>query len=344
MPFAPRPARRLTGVAGALCLLGPATAAADSRYTRCPEPAGTSVVGAARTSCASVEGVARAVATAPAGGAVSALTAAGWTPYRALEANVRGAAQFDIVALRDKAVLRIRRRGAAPDLDGFSAGRELVFARRAIVGGERIPGGAAFCTSAFTVKLSSGSLGGLSAGHCAGERRNGTTDRRNAAERRPPAPGLVLGRVQRYLPRSLPLDALLLPVPQGTGRTTTAVVDRGIARPPWIVAGVAKTTGGRRMCFTGRTSGPDRCGTLRGSSARPLERFLAIAADAVVRCTTSRAAEGDSGGPAYTRPRSDGTVYALGITTLVTGSRNQMCFTPLAPVLKELDAELFTGT
>ncbi len=347
MPSVPRPRGRLAGVVLALALLGPASAAADSRYTRCPEPAGASVVGAARTSCASVEETAKAVAAAPDTQAVAVLAAAGWTPYRALHADVSGSPQFDIIALRKTAVLRVRRAGTAPDLDGFSAGRELIFARSTIVGGKPIPDGAAFCTSAFTVRLGNGSLGGLSAGHCAGQRRDGRTARSNAAERRPPAPGIVLGRVQRYLPRSQPLDALLLPVPQALDRSATAVVDRGISRPPWIVAGVAKTTSGRPVCFTGRTSGPDRCGTIRGSSARGLERYLLSQDDTLVRCTTALAAEGDSGGPVYTKPRRDGTVYALGTATLVIGAEGRpgpMCFTPVAPVLRELRAELVTGT
>jgi hypothetical protein len=49
-------------------------------------------------------------------------------------------------------VLRLRRDGATPDLDGFAAGRELVFARPRIVGGAPIPDGAAVCTSAFLVR------------------------------------------------------------------------------------------------------------------------------------------------------------------------------------------------
>ena len=346
MPSVLRSSRNLAGSVLALLLVGPAAASADSRYTRCPEPAGTSVVAAARTSCASVEQLARAVADAPARDVVSVLRTEGWTPYRALPAKEDGGAQFDIVALRGTAVLRVRRPGSAPDLDGFSAGRELVFARSTIVGGEPIPEGSAFCTSAFTVRLANGSLGGLSAGHCAGQRRDGRTARSNAAERRPPDPGFVLGRVQRYLPRSRPLDALVLPIPQGIDRSATAVVDRGIARPPWIVAGVAKTTAGRRVCFTGRTSGPDRCGTIRGSSVRGLERYLLRQDGTLVRCTTALAAEGDSGGPVYTKPRKDGTVYALGTATLVIGRAGRpgpMCFTPVAPVLRELGAKLVTG-
>jgi len=336
------PTRRSGHAAGLALLLavGVASTASADEYTRCPEVLGASLVEAARVSCAEVTPVAAAVAAAPAQGAVGALTAQGWTPYRTLPGD---AGEFNLVALRGTAVLRLRRAGEAPDLDGFAAGRELIFARPTIVGGAPIPNGAALCTSAFLVRLRSGSLGGLSAAHCAGLRRDGKTQRSNTALRRPPAPGVVLGRVQRVVARSAPLDALLLPAPQGPTRTATPVVDRGISRPPWVVAGVAKTIGGRRVCYTGITSGVDRCGTLRGKRARPLERYLGRLGGGIVRCTSVSAAQGDSGGPVYTKPRADGTVRALGIATLVTGLRAQMCFAPIQPVLKQLKARLVTG-
>jgi hypothetical protein len=166
--------------------------------------------------------------------------------------------------------------------------------------------------------------------------------RRNTGLRRPPQPGIVLGTVRRILTRTAPLDALVLPVPRGADRTAVPVVDRGVARPPHPVAGTAALTPGRRVCFTGRTSGPDRCGRLRGAGARPAERLLSLQAGLVVRCTTVRAAPGDSGGPVYTAPRADGSVRAVGIVTLVVGRSQRMCFTPLAPVLDRLDARLAT--
>lgn len=332
--------RRGAGLALVLTALGaPAVASADA-YKRCPVVPGATFVGAARTTCASVAQAATAAAATEPADAPAALRAAGWTPYRALQS---GEGAFDLIALRGKAALRVRRPGDAPDLDGFAAGRELVFARPAIVGGAPIPNGAALCTSAFLVRLGGGELGGLSAAHCAGLRSDGTAQRHNAALRRAPEPGIVLGRVRRMVQRGTTLDALLLPVPQGTTRPATAVVDRGIARPPWIVAGVARPTAGRRVCFTGRTSGPDRCGTLRGTSATRVERYLQRYARITVRCTTVPAAEGDSGGAVYTAPRADGTVYALGLTDLIIGNRASMCFTPIQPVLDRLGATVVTG-
>ncbi|MFP5364552.1 MAG: hypothetical protein ACLGI5_17685, partial [Thermoleophilia bacterium] len=283
----------------------------------------------------------RVRATAPADRSESALRATGWSALRA--AATANGRQYDVVAIRGRAALRIRRGGAVPDLDGWAAGRELLFARGRLVGGKPPPRGSAVCTSAFLVRLG-GHTGGLSAAHCGGTRRDGTTHRRNAALRRPPQPGIVVGRVQRNVARKHPLDALVLPVPSGAGRPSAAVVDRGVSRPPWFVAGVGKPTAGRRVCFTGRTSGADRCGRIVGGArTRRAERLLSAFAGTIVRCTTIRAREGDSGGPVYTAARRNGTVYAVGITTLVVGRRARMCFTPLEPVLDALNARLITA-
>ncbi|MCW3039436.1 MAG: hypothetical protein JWM31_1341, partial [Solirubrobacterales bacterium] len=98
----------------------------------------------------------------------------------------------------------------------------------------------------------------------------------------------------------------------------------------------------RRICFTGRTSGPDRCGQIRGSSSRAVERLFLLEG-LTVRCTTIRARHGDSGGPVYTAPGSDGAVRAVGIVTLIAGPQAQMCFTPVQPVLAALGARIATA-
>ena len=158
-----------------------------------------------------------------------------------------------------------------------------------------------------------------------------TTNRRNAALRRAPQPGIVVGRVRRNVARTRPLDALVLPVPSGAGRPSAAVIDRGVSRPPWFVAGSARPLLGRRVCFTGRTSGVDNCG-----------RIVRSYPGTRLPCTTIIGRQGDSGGPVYTTPAADGSVRAVGITTLVFGLLQQMCFTPLQPVLAALDAKLVT--
>jgi len=306
-------------------------------YERCAPAAGVSIVAVLGAPCAEAEALAAQVGAAASDQAAAVLRAAGWTPLR-----VRSAAggAFDLVALRGSAALHLRRTGAAPDLDGWEAGRELIFARRTLVAGGRVPRGSVLCTSAFLVRFPNGSFGGLSAAHCGGLRSDRTVHRRNAGLRRPPQPGIILGRVQRILTRTLPYDALVLPVPSGANRSRVPVVDRGVSRPPWRVAGAARPLAGRAICFTGRTSGIDQCGEIAGSSVRRAERLLSAFAGVVVRCTTIRAREGDSGGPVYTAPRADGSVRAVGIVTLVVGDAARMCFTPLGPVLDGLNAEL----
>ena len=308
------------------------------RYTACASAGEASIVAVVGAACAEAEAVAAQVVAQPAGSEGDVLTAANWRPLRAR--STRDASAHDVVATRPGgAALRIRRPGPAPDLDGWSAGRELIFARRRLVGGKPVPRGAVLCTSAFLVRME-GRLGGLSAAHCGGLRSDRTVHRRNVGIRRPPQPGIILGRVRRILTRTRPLDALVVPVPSGARRPRLPVVDRGLARPPWVVAGIGQPTAGREVCFNGRTSGIDQCGKIQEERAAGAERLLSIFAGVLVRCTTIRAREGDSGGPVYTAPRADGTVYAVGIVTLVVGDTAAMCFTPLSPVLSGLNARL----
>jgi hypothetical protein len=332
---------RLVVLTAALLAVAPAVAQAQAgAYTRCDPVGAASIVEVSAATCEEARTVAAALVATPPGDAAAVLRAAGWSPLRALIAA--GGGEYDVVATRGRGALRVRRPGSAPDLDGWSAGRELLFARGRLVPGARPPRGAAVCTSAFLIRLPAGRLGGLSAAHCAGTRHDGTVQRRNAALRRPPQPGIVLGRVLRNVRRTRPLDALVVPVPTSLDRPAGAFVDRGIARPPWSVAGVARPFSGRRICFSGRTSGVDRCGEIVGARARRFERLLSALSGTVVRCTTIHASEGDSGSAVYTAPRADGSVRAVGIAVIVTGSRERMCFTPLLPVLDALDAQLVT--
>lgn len=327
-------------LAAPLALAAPASAAAADKgaYSFCDPALGTRVVQVARTTCLEAAPAATAVGLARNGDEQTALQTAGWTALRA-EATRDGA--YDIVAVRGRAVLRVRRAGTAPDLDGWAAGRELVFSRARLKGGARVPRDASLCTSAFLIRLR-GRATGLSAGHCAGLRSNNTAQRRNVGLRRPPQPGIVLGRVLRLLNRTAPLDALVLRAPTGDGRTRVPVVERGISQPPWIVAGTARPLGGRRVCFTGRTSGVDRCGRISNRS-RAVERLLFLQTGVIVRCTTIDGVPGDSGGPVYTAPRADGTVRAIGIVSLGVGAAGKVCFTPVNLVLDRLGATLVSG-
>ncbi len=274
--------------AATILLAGAAPAGAQApapEYTRCESVGQAAIIDVSVATCDEARAVATAVLAAPIDGAAGALRAAGWSPLRALVAP--DGEGHDIVATRARGALRIRRPGSPPDLDGWSAGRELLFSRRTLVPGARPPSDAVLCTSAFLVRLASGRLGGLSASHCGGTRRDRTVQRRNAVLRRPPQPGVLLGSVVRNVARTRPLDALVLPVPQGDDRTANAVVDRGITRPPLAVAGIARPFSGRRVCFSGRTSGIDRCGTIlgarrparRAAAQRPVRRARALHVD-----------------------------------------------------------------
>jgi len=324
-----------------LALAVPTAARAQTgAYTPC-EPIGDAIlVEVSAASCEDAAPIVRALLAQPPDAAASVLSGVGWSPLRARRAAANG--QHDLVAIRGLATLRVRRQGTAPDLDGWSAGRELLFARKRLVGGRPAPRDSSLCTSAFIVRLRSGRLGGLSAAHCGGLRRKDrTVQRRNVALRRAPAPGIVLGRVLRILTRSEPYDALMLRIPQGANRPASAVIDRGINAPPWRVVATAQPRSGRRICMTGRTSGIDRCGQILGSRARRAERAVSRWAGVRVRCTTIQAAQGDSGGPIYTAPAADGTVRAIGIATLIVRpAGDRMCFTPIEPVLRGLGARL----
>lgn len=326
--------------------LGVVAASAQARsptaydYTPCASVGDASVVQVVGAPCSDAEDVAAKVVAAPGDDAASVLSAAGWTPLRA-QSDAEGDA-YDLIAVRAGAALRIHRDGDAPDLDGWEAGRELVFSRGHLVGGGKVPSGSVLCTSSWLVRFAGNALGGLSAAHCGALRKDHTVQRRNVALRRPPQPGIVLGRVTRILTRSAPLDALAVPVPLLANRTAVPVIDRGVSRPPWKVIGVGRPIPGRPICFSGSTSGIDQCGSVDGRKALGAENVLSAFAGVLVRCTTIRGRHGDSGGPVYTAPTADGSVYAVGITTLIVGATARMCFTPLSAVLDALHAQLVT--
>lgn len=320
-------------LAVAALLSGTSSASAQvGEYAHCEKTGDAKIIDVSGASCDEARAVATALAAAPTAPVEATLAAQGWTPLRVAATGFEES--YDLVATRGLASLMIRRPGAAPDIDGWMAGRELLFARRQLVGGRPPPRGTVLCTSAFLIRLGT-HPGGLSAAHCGGVTKKRTTRRRNAALRRPPQAGIVLGRVQRNLMRARSraqrLDALVLPVPSGANRPAAAVIDRGVLRPPWFVRGSARPLLGRRVCYTGRTSGVDQCG-----------RIVRSFPGTRLPCTTITAREGDSGGPVYTAPAADGTVRAVGITTLVFGLLQSMCFTPLEPVLDRLNAKLVT--
>jgi hypothetical protein len=322
--------RILLLAAALLCAAAAPANAEFGEYSQCPTAGDALFVEVSNATCGDAQAVAIALTAVPAAGVEAALRASGWTPLYVTPIDVQPA--YDVVATRGTATVKLRRSGDAPDIDGWAAGRELLFSRLPLVGGAKPPDDSVLCTSSFLIRLGS-SQGGLSAAHCGGVRR-GATRRRNAALRRPPLPGIVLGGVRRNLARrARAIDALVLPVPSGPGRPAADVVQRLYSQPPWFVRGRARPLLGRRVCFSGITSGPDNCGKI--IHGFPGTRGLA--------CTTITAREGDSGSPVYTLPSADGTVRAVGIANIVYGILQSMCFVPVDRALAALHATLVTS-
>src|SRR5436305_1043506 len=116
-------------------------AIAGYEYDRCAAVGEASVVQVVGAPCSEAEAVAAQVVAQPKAQEGAILSAAGWTPLRAQTTDDRTA--HDLIAVRDGGIaLRIRRPGLAPDLDGWEAGRELVFARPKLIAGGRVPKGA----------------------------------------------------------------------------------------------------------------------------------------------------------------------------------------------------------
>lgn len=312
-----------------------AATAADAQvgtYTSCERAGDATIVEVSGATCDDARAAAAAIAGTPATNVEAALAATGWSALRAYPTP--GSRAYEVVATRGLAALKLRRPGDAPDLDGWTPGRELLLSRHTLVGGAKPPSDAVLCTTAFLVRLGS-HVGGLSAAHCAGvSRKTGTSARRNAALRRPPQPGIVLGGVRRNLAlRSKPIDALVLPVPSGPDRPSADVIYRLDYQPPWFVVGGARPLLGREVCFSGRSSGADNCGQI----VHPFPGVHGLV------CTDITARPGDSGSPVYTRPTAAGTVRAVGIANIVFGLFQSMCFVPLQPVLDALHGQLVSA-
>jgi hypothetical protein len=332
--------RPLTSMLLAVTLLLGAAATASAQdpapgldgYESCQKIGSAIIVEVGRASCDDARAVAVALTDVPPEGIEAALTAVGWTLLRAADTGYDDS--YELFATRGLAGLWLRLPGLAPDFDGWMANRQLVFARGRLVPGAPAPAGAVACTSAFLVRVS-GHLGGLSAAHCASLSTGRLTLRRNVALRRPPQPGIVLGTVRRNLarPRTKALDALVLPVPSGAGRRSAAVIDRDILGPPLFVRGTARPGVGQAVCFSGSTSSVNQCGEV-------VRRYPGVGRRT---CTSITAREGDSGSPVYTAPAADGTVRAVGVASVVFGPFASMCYVPIVPVLKALDATLVTA-
>ena len=269
------------------------------------------------------------------------LRTAGWAPLRAAandDPNVH-----DIVATRGHAALRIRRPGAAPDLDGWAAGRELLFARPLA---RRRPAAAA---GSGRLHVGLPDQPAWSSGRA--QRRAlrwSAQGRHDAPAQRRAAPAAAAGDRARRRAAQRPAHeaarrarragAVGSDATGGRGhRSRRRRVRRGSSSAPHVRRpGAASASAGARAASTSAAS----------SSTAPPPAPTASRAGARARtCSAprSRRAAATAAGPSTPRPRADGTVRAVGITTLVFGLFQTMCFTPLSPVLDALNAQLVTA-
>jgi hypothetical protein len=118
-------------------------------------------------------------------------------------------------------------------------------------------------------------------------------------------------------------DSLLFELTPGRYRQE---IERGDKRPLRVTGflGPASITTGTKVCFAGRASGADRCGTV---ITKP---------NAGRACMSAQARPEDSGGPVYTAARETGPVQAVGILSqneFRAGESGQACFTMLTEVM-----------
>jgi hypothetical protein len=269
-----------------------------------------------------------------------ALERLGWAVRRVEQMRVDGVAVHRVSATgRGKRISYVRP-GGAPEVDGsiYRAGQTLEFDRTGTT-----------CTSAFVLRLrGDGSLVGLSAGHCsegpayAPPQHPGgppiyVTDT-VTRERRKATTTLGPVRTNTHIQEAGP-DGLVFAL--GNVPFAAQEIDRG-ARSPHRVTGVlplSRQREGRVVCFSGATSGIDRCGRIDGASTWFGRRVI---------CARGRGQlsdHGDSGGPVYTRPVA-GRVRAVGIVTRssIGGRLRDMCYTPIQDLLEGLYAQLPMGS
>jgi hypothetical protein len=260
-----------------------------------------------------------------------ALQSRGWRIGRVIRMRVDGVAVHRVSASKRNGRISYVRPGGAAPVDGaaYRAGQTLGFDRTQKT-----------CTSAFVLRLADGRVAGLSAGHCSdgpawappqypGGPPIYVTDN-VLRDRGTLGPVLQNMNLQEQGP-----DALVFALDGAP--SATQQIDRG-RRTPHRVTGVLPLRGqreGRTVCFTGHTSGIDRCGRIDGDSTWFGRRVTCV------RAPGKLSDHGDSGGPVYTRPVG-GRVKAVGIVSRssVGGGLRDMCYTPIQAILEGFGAEL----
>ena len=273
----------------------------------------------------------------PPAGIEAGLAAQGWTPLRASATGYDDS--YDLFALRGHAALWIRERGAAPDLDGWTAGRELLFSRGPLAGGAPAPQRDDGMHLVVSDPAGASASPASASGHCAGLTRGRRTLRRHAALRTSRA---RWARPRRRAAQPVAQAGDVAVTADRRARAARAVRSephlRARHRPRILGAPAVRhrqraPAAGREVCFAGRTSGTDLCGDI-------IESYPGTGG---LPCTTITARPRRQRLARVHAAAADGTVRAVGIATLVFGPFQSMCFTPIGPVLEALSAKLVTA-
>jgi hypothetical protein len=271
-----------------------------------------------------------------------ALEQAGWRTVNVDKLRIDGADLHQLWAVKGQRRIIYVRPGSDARVDQFGQKRvyrpaqELGFYRSS---GE--PDKAWGCTGGYVLRIL-GTAFGLTAGHCSryplvppgGVWETEFAERQDVflGHRRRQALGSVIANANLGENRPDAFVFALDQIPQAAQH-----IDRG-SLTPLRVSGWLPTRRHRKgmvVCFSGRTSGMQRCG-------RVYERVLEGRRRVV--CAHVTTTGGDSGGPVYTRPR-EGAVKAVGIVmaSRVFFGRGDLCYTPIQTILDAFGAELPTG-
>jgi hypothetical protein len=272
-----------------------------------------------------------------------ALEQAGWRTVRLDNLEIDGADLHQLWATKgDRRIVYVRP-GRDAVVDEFGAQRvyrpaqEIGFYRSSAE-----PDTPWNCTAGYVLRID-GAAFGLTAGHCSrypffppggGAWETESAERQDVFLGHPRRQTLGSVITNTNLSEDGP-DALVFAldqVPQAAQH-----IERG-SLTPRRVSGWLRTRRQRNglvVCFSGRTSGMERCGRIY---MRLLEGGRRVV------CAHVKTTGGDSGGPVYTRPR-EGAVKAVGIVmaSRVFFGRGDLCYTPIQTVLDRFGAEFPTG-
>lgn len=197
------------------------------------------------------------------------------------------------------------------------------------------PSYARACTTAFTVKTSTPTYMGLTAGHC----QRYTSEDVYMGD--PLKKVSAVGRNSYYASNPVNSDAFRFTIPSSAKSNRVFVdgsstVHRTLKSPRFTVPDLKL---GVRLCFQGITSGNNNCGVIVAENAAMTDTAGVIHYAWEIDYP---AQPGDSGGPVYS-VNSDGTARAAGVEFGSVTDTGHMVFHAIGYVLQDLSVELYYG-